>query len=76
MYVEIFIKFILLNFKLSGEGIQLKSVAQYLEDVGLVNMPVVDQTNNIERYDITFTFMPKKGTYKKIRNKLITSENK
>lgn len=42
MYVEIFIKFILLNFKLSGEGVQLKSIAQYLEDVGLVNMPVVD----------------------------------
>ena len=65
MYVEIFIKFILLNFKLSGEGVQLKSIAQYLEDVGLVNMPVVDQTNNIERYDITFTFMPKKGNVQK-----------
>jgi uncharacterized protein (TIGR03435 family) len=44
----------------SGEGVQLSSIAQYLEDFGLVNLPVVDETNNNERYDISFTFMPEK----------------
>lgn len=63
MYVKIFINlyYLILSFR---EGIQ-KAFAQYLEGVGLVNMPVVDQTNNIERYDITFTFMPKKGNVQK-----------
>lgn len=50
----------------SGEGVQLGSVAQYLEEFGLVEMPVVDGTNNTERYNITFTFMPeKKGDLEK-----------
>lgn len=42
----------------SGKSVQLKSIAQYLEEFGLVNIPVVDETNNTERYDISFTFMP------------------
>ncbi|RNL55920.1 DUF3738 domain-containing protein [Pedobacter jejuensis] len=50
----------------SGEGIKLRHVAQYLEEFGLVDLPVVDGTNNTERYNITFTFIPeKKGDLEK-----------
>jgi len=43
-----------------GKGIQLSSIAEYLEDYGIVDLPVVDGTKNTERYDISFTFMPEK----------------
>jgi len=63
----------------SGEGVQLSSIAQYLEDFGLVNLPVVDDTNDTELYDIRFTFMPeKKGDLEKalanLGLKLVQSE--
>jgi uncharacterized protein (TIGR03435 family) len=44
----------------SGEGIQLKKIADYLEGFGLTDLPVVDETGNKTRYDIEFTFMPEK----------------
>lgn len=43
-----------------GENIELKAIADYLEGFGLVNLPVLDGTDNNYKYDIDFTFMPEK----------------
>lgn len=43
-----------------GQDIRLEKIADYLESFGLVNLPVVDDTNNRNRYDIDFTYMPEK----------------
>ncbi|MES2108494.1 MAG: TIGR03435 family protein [Bacteroidota bacterium] len=44
----------------SGEGVKLEKIADYLEGFGLVNMPVVDETGDSARYDITFNYQPEK----------------
>jgi uncharacterized protein (TIGR03435 family) len=44
----------------NGQGVKLRQVAEYLEEYGLVDLPVVDGTNNTARYNITFTFTPEK----------------
>ncbi|MCX2584380.1 redoxin family protein [Pedobacter sp. MR22-3] len=57
--------------KFSGKGIQLKQIAQYLEGFGLLDLPVIDETNNSNRYNISFTLLPeKKGELKKILSDL------
>jgi uncharacterized protein (TIGR03435 family) len=43
-----------------GEGIFLRKIADYLEGFGLMDLPVVDETGDRNKYDITFTFMPEK----------------
>ncbi|MET4083965.1 uncharacterized protein (TIGR03435 family) [Pedobacter sp. UYP30] len=50
----------------SGKGIRFKQIAQYLEEFGLLDLPVIDETNDTNRYNISFSFMPeKKGDLKK-----------
>lgn len=44
----------------TGNGIHISAIARYLDGFGLVNMPVVDETNNSNRYDIAFTYLPEK----------------
>jgi uncharacterized protein (TIGR03435 family) len=44
----------------SGQGIHLGKIAEYLEGFGIVNLPVVDETNNLDQFDITFTYQAEK----------------
>lgn len=43
-----------------GHDIGLNKIADYLEGFGLIKLPVVDETGNAIKYDISFTFMPEK----------------
>jgi uncharacterized protein (TIGR03435 family) len=42
----------------NGEGVSLEKIAQYLEQFGVVNLPVVDETGDSKKYNISFTFEP------------------
>ncbi|MBA9078126.1 TIGR03435 family protein [Rufibacter quisquiliarum] len=43
-----------------GEHVRLEKVAHYLESFGMVNLPVVDETGNQTRYDLSFEFEPER----------------
>jgi len=44
----------------NGQHVQLKDIATYLEKTGIIKAPVLDETNNNNYYDITFTYLPEK----------------
>ncbi|TDO24941.1 redoxin family protein [Pedobacter duraquae] len=55
----------------NGEGVTFATIANYLEDFGVTNIPVIDETKDSKRYDISFNFMPeKKGDYLEELHKL------
>jgi uncharacterized protein (TIGR03435 family) len=54
-----------------GIGISFKKIADYLEGYGLVDLPVVDDTGDNDKYDIAFNYMPeKKGDLEMALNNL------
>ncbi|OKS88606.1 TIGR03435 family protein [Mucilaginibacter polytrichastri] len=44
----------------NGESVRLNCIADYLENFGLVNRPVLDETGNNNLYNIKFTYMAEK----------------
>ena len=45
----------------SGKGVTLGRIGKYLESYGLIKIPVIDGTNDTNKYEIDFTFMPEKS---------------
>lgn len=43
-----------------GKHVQLKDIASYIERSGIIKAPILDETNNSQYYDISFTYMPEK----------------
>jgi uncharacterized protein (TIGR03435 family) len=55
----------------NGKGVSIGKIAQYLENFGIVDMPVVDETRVAGIYDISFSFEPEnKNSLKEALQKL------